>query len=338
SLGLVIYDMILYIYGEDTYRSREYLRDSINQFKKQRDPKGYNTLILDGKKTPAGKIFAEINTVPFLAEKRMVVVDNLLSSSDKELLADFMGRLVEKKIPESTVLICWQGEAIGKVKEAKELHLLLQKEKYSREFLTLSGKSLTDWIEKEMQARGGQIENSAALELARNAAGDMWHLSTVINQLVAYASSPLFKEGSGGGRKITVADLSNFLNEKLDDNVFNLVDAVVSGNHKTAFKLLTEQRQRGEEDGKLFGLFLWQFRILLEMSDILEREGEMTSDELAKRIGIHPFVARKNLSIVRKYSLSKLESIYAQLLEVDLKTKTGQGGQSLLLDLFVAKV
>lgn len=320
--------MILYIYGDDTYRSREYLRESIGQFKKQRDPKGYNVSVLDGKKIPAGKLFAEINTLPFLAEKRLVAVENLLSSSDKELLAEFRERLAEKKFPESTVLICWQGEPIGKTKEAKELQTILQKEKYAREFAPLTGKKLTEWIEKEIIARGGNIEKSALEELAQNTAGDIWQLSAVINQLVAYADK----------RTITGADLGNFLEKKLDDNVFNLVDAVVSGDHKKAFRLLTGQRELGEEDGKLFGLFLWQFRILLEMSDLLEREGELTSEELAKRLGVHPFVARKNLSVVRKYSLSKLESIYAGLLEVDLKTKTGQGDQSMLLDLFVAKV
>ncbi len=319
--------MILYIHGEDTFRSREYLRESIGQFKKQRDPKGYNTLILDGKKISSGKLFAEINTIPFLSEKRLVVVENLLSSSDKDLLAEFAVRLHEKKFPESTVLICWQGEAIGKTKDAKELHVILQKEKYAREFATLVGAKLLEWIQKQVGNRGGEIENNAAEAMAQNG-GDTWQLAGTINQLVAYAH----------GRKITLEDVSNFTEEKLDDNVFNLVDAVVSGNHKKAFKLLSDQRKLGEEDGHLFGLFLWQFRILTEMSDLLEREENLTSDEMAKRLGVHPFVARKNLAIARQSSLSKLESIYESLLEVDIKTKTGQGDQSLLLDLFVAKV
>ena len=329
--------MILYIYGEDTFRSREYLRESISQFKKQRDPKGYNTLILDGKKITSGKLFAEINTIPFLSEKRLVVVENLFSSSDKELLSEFTSRLHEKKFPESTALICWQGEAIGKTKDAKELHVILsrpsgipfagQKEKYAREFAVLQGSKLLEWIQKQVGDRGGEIEQSAVEALSRNG-GDAWQLSGTINQLVAYAE----------GRKITIEDVSNFTEEKLDDNVFNLVDAVVSGNHKKAFKLLDDQRKLGEEDGHLFGLFLWQFRILIEMSDLLEREGNLTSDEIAKRLGIHPFVARKNLAVARQSSLSKLESIYERLLEVDVKTKTGQGDQSLLLDLFVAKV
>jgi hypothetical protein len=41
---------------------------------------------------------------------------------------------------------------------------------------------------------------------------------------------------------------------------------------------------------------------------------------------------------VRRYPLMKLKDIYEQLLQIDIKTKTGQGGQSELLDLFVGKV
>jgi DNA polymerase-3 subunit delta len=318
--------MILYFYGEDTYRSREYLQHSIAQFKKQRDPGGYNTLLVDAKKAPMGKLFAEINTAPFLGEKRMVILENLLSSSDKETLGEFILRLKEKKIPESTVLVVWQGEALSKVKEAKQLHEVLSLEKYAREFAKLAGVKLVEWIVAKVKESGGAIERVAAEALAMN--GDTWQIATAVNQLVAFAS----------GRNITAADVAEFSEEKIDDNVFNLVDAVVSGDHKRALAMLEDARRRGEEDGHMFGLFLWQFRILTQMSDLLEREEHLTSEELARRLTIHPFVARKNLAIAKKYSLSRLEAIYRQMLELDMKTKTGQADQSLLLDLFVAKV
>lgn len=318
----------MYIFGEDTLRSREYLREAVEQFKKQRDPKGYNVLILDAKKITGDKLGAEINTAPFLSEKRLVVVENLLSSNDKEFLKSFAERLKAKKIPESTVLICWQGEALSKVKEARELHGELQKEKYAREFPALTGGKLVEWINKTVTDAGGEIENTAAVALASGVGGNMWLLSSLINQLCAFSK----------GRKIAQSDVAIFVDEKIDDNVFNLVDAVVSGNHKTAFKLLMGQRELGEEDGKLFGLFLWQFRILLQISDILEREGDLTSDEVAKRLKIHPFVARKNFAIAKRYSLSKLENIYNSMLETDRKIKTGAADQAALLDLFIAKI
>ncbi|MFA6105585.1 MAG: DNA polymerase III subunit delta [Patescibacteria group bacterium] len=318
--------MIIYIYGQDTFGSREYLRESILKFKKQRDPQGYNVVILDGKKVAASKIFAEVNTVPFLGEKKLVVVENLLTSPDKELLAEVIEK-VKAGVLESTVLIFWQGENLSKVKEAKELHELLAKEKYSKNHELLSGAKLVVWIEEKIKEKGGTIEKPAAFRMAESGA-DSWTLAAIINQLLAFSS----------GRTITVEDVNKFTETKLDDNIFNFTDAVVSGNHKKALTLLEEQRELGEEDGKLFGTILWQFRILIEMSDLLEREGGLTSDQIAKKLGVHPFVAKKNLAIVRQYSLARLESIYEQLLETDIKTKTGRGGQALLLDLFVAKI
>ena len=238
--------MILFLHGPDTYRSRQYLHESVKKFKQQRDPQGYNVVFLDGKKETAGKILAEIVSVPFLAERRMIIIENILSSSDKELLQEMITRIKDKRIPESNIIIFWQGEALSKIKETKELQALLTKEKYAQEFSLLKGADLTKWVEKEIKARGGQIEESALNFLCQNAGRDMWHLNSLIDQLVAYTASSIVVP-------ITLVDVQLFLDEKIDDNVFNMVDAIVQGNHKLAFKLLNEQRRLGEEENKIFG-------------------------------------------------------------------------------------
>jgi DNA polymerase-3 subunit delta len=128
------------------------------------------------------------------------------------------------------------------------------------------------------------------------------------------------------------------LDEKVDDNVFNMVEAVVSGNRKQAYKLLTEQRRLGEEDGKLFGLILWQFRILVNLRSLFEAEDNLTADQMAKKLGLHPFVVKKNLALVKRMSLVRLKEIYEMLLDIDKKIKTGRGDQSLLIDVLVGKI
>ncbi|MBI5728988.1 MAG: DNA polymerase III subunit delta [Candidatus Magasanikbacteria bacterium] len=321
--------MILFLYGPDTFRSRQYLAQSIVKFKKERDPQGYNVVVLDAKKTESGKIFSEISAAPFLAEKRLIVLENLLSNNDKELLQATSYHLQANKFPENNVVIFWQGEALSKVKAAKELEAILAKEKYAREFAPLSGAKLAEWITNEVKIRGGSIAPDALNYVAANVGSDTWLLNSLINQLIAY---------SGATRPIAVADVGLFLSEKVDDNIFNMVDAIASGNRKTAFRLLTEQRRLGEEDGKLFGLILWQFKILLQIADFLEREEQATSDVVAKQLGIHPFVAKKNFALAKHYSLAKLEASYERLLIIDIKTKTGQADQGLLIDLFVAAV
>ena len=60
--------MVIYIYGEDTFRSRNYLKQQVERFKKERDPQGMNVVVLDGQKD-GERIWGEILATPFLAEK-----------------------------------------------------------------------------------------------------------------------------------------------------------------------------------------------------------------------------------------------------------------------------
>src|SRR3989339_208642 len=237
--------MVIYIYGEDTFRSRQYLQEQVERFKQTRDPQGYNV---------------EILATPFLAEKRMLVVENILSISDKEFLKQLIDRIKNNKIPESNIVIFWQGEKLSKVKEVKDLHALLSKEKYTKEHELLIGSQLVNFIISEVKNRGAKIAAVAVNYLAQNVAGDMWFLNSLLDQLVAYAQE----------KEISLADVKLFLEEKVDDNVFNMVEAIVSGNKKQAFKLVTEQRRMGEDDFKLFGLIVWQFRIILQMRSLFD--------------------------------------------------------------------
>ena len=318
--------MIIYIYGEDTFRSRNFLKQNVERFKKERDPQNLNVVFLDGQKTESSKLWNEITAMPFLAEKKMIVVQNILSTKDTDVLESLVEGM--KNIPEKNIIIFYQSESIGKSKLAQELQKTLAKEKWAKEFKNLIGLELSSWIKTEVAQRGGTINFSAVAYLAQNAGKDTWYADSLMDQLVAYAV----------GREISLADVQLFLEEKVDDNVFNMVDAIVIGNRKLAFKLIEEQRRLGEEDGLIFGMALRQFRILISMRDLFNRQENITSDTMAKMLDLHPFVVKKSLPFIKKYSLDKLKDIYNQLLEIDIKTKTGLADQSLLIDLFVGKL
>jgi DNA polymerase III delta subunit len=46
---------------------------------------------------------------------------------------------------------------------------------------------------------------------------------------------------------------------------------------------------------------------------------------------------KKNLAFIKRTSLENLKKIYQELLDIDIKTKTGQANQEILIDLFIAK-
>jgi len=363
--------MIIYLHGEDSFRSRQQLKKMVEKFKADRDPQGYNVVFLDCVKGDASKILSEIQSAPFLAEKRMIVLENLLSNNDKDLVSKILEKITpptpsskrggEKgSYPETNILLFYQGEKPSKIKEVGELDKLLKKEKFAQGFKILKGAQLQGWIKKEVEERGGKINSYALNFIVQNIGADMWFLNSLIDQLIAYKnsynvilsgakdldSSPEVQNDGGEVQNdksntdaeiIESKDVSLFLEENVDDNIFNMVDVIVAGDKKQAFKLVNKQRELGEDDFKLMAMIVRQFRILIQIRSLYEEKESLRSDEMAKVLGFHPFVVKKSLGLVKKYSLNKLKEIYHELLQIDIKTKTGVAPQNLLLDLFVGK-
>ena len=331
--------MLLYIYGVDTFRSRQYLRRMIEKFKVDRDPQGLNVVSLDCTKMGNADVLEQMLATPFLAERRMVVLENVLSATGKkDLQEEIFARLKEKRFPETNVLVFWESEGKPKTDVSKKLHELLSKEKFAQEFKELKGAELSSWIRAQMEERGGSMEPQAVSYLVANIGGDMWRLSSLLDQLIAYKQTLSPLEGGKGGVVIMISDIQLFLDEKTDDNIFNLVDAIVAKQPKTVFRMIRQQYTKGEDAQYVFAMIIRQFRILLELRDMYEHDDGAHSDQFAKALGLHPFVVKKSLPFVKRYTLAQLKKVYDRLLEFDIKTKTGQGSQPVLLDVFVGEL
>ena len=98
--------MLIFLHGPDTFRSRQQLKKMIEKFKTDRDPQGYNVAVLDCAKEDGGKVMEQILSAPFMSEKRLVVLENFLSTTKiGDLQTEMLKRVDEKTLPESTVLI-----------------------------------------------------------------------------------------------------------------------------------------------------------------------------------------------------------------------------------------
>ena len=321
--------MIIFLYGPDTFRSRRQLKKMTEKFKADRDPEGLNVAVLDVDKTDFGMVMEQILSMPFLAEKRMVVLENILSATKKgDLQEEILKRIEEKTLPEENVYVFWEGTGKPKTKVGKELLSRLLKEKYAQEFPELSGPKLSAWIDVEVEEKKGKISKHALQLLVQNTGSDMWLVNSLVEQLIAYK----------GTDEIQTEDVNLFTEANIDDSIFNLVDAIVAGQTKEVYKMIRQQYKIGKDPHYIFSMLLRQFRILLELRDIYDREDNVQSDVLAKALGLHPFVVKKSLPFVKKYDLKTLKDIYKELLNFDIKIKTGSTDPVLLLDLFVGKL
>lgn len=317
--------MIIFVYGEDTFRARQHVRESVLEFKKKRDPAGYNVVEIDAAKAEGGMMLTELSSAPFMAEKRMVVLNNLLSNSDVEAIEAIGDRL--KNLPEYLIAIVVQNEKIGKTKIVKELYEVLKKEKFAREFALLERFKLEEFANNYVKEKGGSAAAGVVGWLVAQCGNDLWLVTSTLDQLIAFSN----------GRPITQADVGLFVNEKVDDNIFHVVEAIVSGATPLAYKLIAKQNEEGKDAQGILALIAWQMRILLALADAIERDPSSQSDTLAKELKLHPFVVKKNMALARRMPLAKLEARFKELLNIDKSFKTGVVNAETLLDVFVAR-
>jgi DNA polymerase-3 subunit delta len=117
--------------------------------------------------------------------------------------------------------------------------------------------------------------------------------------------------------------------------VFDFVDALSSGNGKSAQHLLHRLLET-EDLFALWGMVVRQFRLLIQAREILDGRGN--KDDVARALGVHPFVAEKTTGQAARFSIESLESIYRKLLKIDEGVKTSQLTLELALDMLVVEL
>lgn len=320
--------MILFLYGTDTYRSRQQLKKIVEKFKADRDPRGYNVVRLDASvRADAELVLEEIMAPPFLAERRMVVVASLLFAGEKEIQSELLVCIEEGRVPASTVLVLWEAADAFKKKEAQALFTRLSKEKYAQEFQPFSGPKRTAWVEGELTFRNARMTPEALRYFLLHASQDSWELESLLDQLSAYRS----------GLEIRTEDIRLFMGERDDENIFSLVDAIIQGRMRDAGAMVREQYRLGKDPIYVLSMVSRQVRILLALRDYLDRGDTMSSNDAAGMLGLHPFVVKKTLPFVRQHSFAELKCLHRELLHSDRAIKTGEGDPRVLLDAFIAR-
>lgn len=311
--------MILFFYGDDTFRSRQHLQKTIATFKEKRDPQGYNTRIFDGRDAALMDMSTALMARAFLAEKKMVVIEHCIASKNEALHEYLFALVSNKKISDDTVLVIWDNT--GKLKGA--LFDVLQKEHYVQEFVPLSRAQCIAWIIATAKEKGIIASPMVAGRMYEAYGADLHALYGSINQLASYTRHQ-------GRRDIALDDLSLFFPELFDDAPFHFVDALALQKEKQAFTLLHELWKSGSAPLEILGALLWQWRTLVAVFLLVDEQPNIRAGELAKQLKIHPFVAEKTMRMARATSNTILLAQYKKLSEIEYVIKRGAHAEALL--------
>lgn len=312
--------MIYLLYGEDTYRSRQKLNQIKEEFSKK-DSGSLNLISLAGEDLDLARFRLETSSLPFLSEKRLVIVENLFLRGLKETIKEIIDFLPH--LPETADLVFYEQDKLD-----EKFINLFKKIGQVFKFNLLEGDSLARWIEEEVKREGGKIERAAVDRLAIYVGNDLWQMSNEIKKLIAFKYEDDKKEPV-----ILQEDVGLLTKANFNATIFNLIDALGNKNSRKTLSLLVKFLETGEAELSILGMITYQFRNLLIIKDLVSQG--LSFEAMIKKTHLHPFVVRKTIRQSKNFSQEELKKIYQKLLDCDLAIKTGQVEPDLALELLV---
>jgi DNA polymerase-3 subunit delta len=266
------------------------------------------------------------NAMPFLTERRLVIIEGAGKSYTKAATrAPFISLLEES--PPSTALVLVEKTALPKTHWLRKWSQAAGDRAFLKDFALPKGGQMVIWIQKKTVELAGEIEPQAASSLAAMLGSDTRAAQHEIEKLLAYAAYQ---------RPITnndVADLALEIGEQGD--FFGLIDALSAGAGAKAITALRKLMDERDHIALYFGL-VGHFRALIQTREIVDSGGN--DQDVAKRLSMHPFRAQKLAGQARRFPLPELEAIYNRLAEFDQQIKTGRIQPALAMDTLVASL
>ena len=306
--------MLIFLHGQDTYRSRQKLNEIIAEYKKVHK-EGLDFACLTDFEMP--KIKEKIEAVSMFSEKKLLVLEDC----DDEELIDYIKKNKLAQDKEVILVFYQQSEPDRRTKMFKFLN---KKPVMVQSFEPLAGAGLENWLKKEITSQKGQIDSMSLQKLIFFVGSDLWRLKNEIDKLLAYS------------KNITSQNIDLLVKAKIDNNIFDTIDALGQRDKPKALKLLHRHLNEGESEVYLMTMLTYQIRNLLKLKS-LEEKGIGYYD-MAKQAALHPFVVKKSASQIRNFSLSQLKNIYQRLLQIDVAIKSGKIDQQAALDILVAEI
>ncbi|MBU4315058.1 DNA polymerase III subunit delta [Patescibacteria group bacterium] len=305
--------MLIFIFGEDTFSTKKQVQAMREKFLEKFDPLGTNLAVFDTQDSSFafGDVARAMSTPPFLSPKRMVILKNLLlklKKADEKLWIEQLGR-----IPESTIVIIVEDMEAEKAKKqaiVKASAGFADVHFYEHDILSKS--QAIKWAIDYANEKSLQLDAKLVADIVQSAGTDLWILSSQLDKLAGYCK----------GRVVTMTDVQLLVFSTADDQLFTCIDAIFQSDNKKAVELIRQQRQFGTPDGQIFSMLLRQIRLLIAYFSLHVEYPNCTKQDVAKELGVHPFVAQKLIAQADRFSLDQMIDLQNRLFQAEKYIKT----------------
>lgn len=304
------------LYGEEAYLKKQY-KDKLT---KAILPDGdtVNYAYFEGKGINAAEVIDLAETMPFFAERRLIVIEN--SGFFKNAVPEFADYM--KSIPETVCFIFVEND----VDKRSRMYKAVKDKGRIVEMGRQDEKTLLYWLAGNVKKEGRQIKESTARYLVTKTGTDMENLEGELEKLFAYTL---------GREEITIQDIDDICTTQITNKIFDMVEAVAAKKQKKALDYYYDLLALKEPPMRILYLLSRQFKLLMEVKDLLGRGCDKS--QIAKMAGLHPFVAGKYMQQCRTFNSEELRGIMEDAADTEEMVKTGRLNDVMSVELFIVK-
>ena len=313
--------MIALFYGPDEYARSEALAARKAQL--PLDLVEVNLSQLEGRRLKFDTLVSACEALPFLADRRLVIVSDLLKHQKAGKERDELRAYLER-VPDSCELVFVENDDVDK---RNGIFLYLKKINAAHEFLPLRGAELLRWVNERARTQGVKLQPNAAQRLVELVGEQGRALVNELEKLAAYV-------GTGG--TITPAEVDLLVSDAQEQNLFSFVDDLSLRRRGPALRSLRALLDDGQAGIYILTMIARQVRILLNVQDLAGKR--LRPEELASQLGLAPFLVRKALEQARGFAPNELAALHERLIEIDHATKTGRGDIEAALEVLVVEI
>lgn len=237
------------------------------------------------------------NTLPFLSDKRLIVVRNIHKLSAKNM--DPVIRYAENPSDFTTLIMTIEGQ-----KEDKKILKHFETKADVVRFDPLKGPGLIDWIQQRVKLYNKKMDKDAAFLLADITGSNTWYIASELEKLALYA---------GSRPTITLADVEFLVMRSNEPSIFAFMDSLFDRKKDAIFRL-----HEIETSG------IPELEIISRIENAAIQHYQILFGKQGKKQGIHPYVEKKISSRRSLWSASQLKELLSGVRRVEQGLKSGR--------------
>ena len=294
------------LYGEEEYLKNKWLKELQDATVSEDDLMNYS--LFEGKDIDVTKVMDVGETMPFFATHKLIIVkESGFFKTGKKEETQKLAKWIEN-IPDYVVIVFIEKE----IDKRNGLYKAINSKKGALAFDCPEESDLMRLLTGVCQERGMQISAATLRYFLQNMPPSIHYMLGELEKLSAYCSN----------EEVTKGAIQAVCVFSLEQRVFELLKEMNKKNTTEALAIYNRMIESKESPIGVLVLIARQYRILLQVKYLIKTR--TPAKEIAKLVGIPPFIATETAKQSEQFTFKQLETILAHCLESDVAIKTGK--------------